>query len=121
MGAGFSDETLQAQPGLNIADMMGLSLARNQALFRDLHLPAPLDEASDLLLDAIRARLDTTWWPGLDYLTLDRQSRIALRGRGAAHQPDHGSRHLLVNMHPFVLDEPSIGLQSEGHGSKLLV
>jgi len=109
MGAGFSDETLQAQPGLNIADMMGLSLARNQALFRDLHLPAPLDEASDLLLDAIRARLDYLVAVGLDYLTLDRQSRTLSGGEVQRINLTTALGTSLVNT-LFVLDEPSIGL-----------
>ena len=57
-------------------------------------LPAPLDEAADLLLGEIRTRLG--------YLVRGRPRlpdarppvAHALRRRGAAHQPDHGARHL---------------------------
>jgi len=108
-GAKFPDTALQAQPGLNIADIMGLPLARARALFRRLHLPAPLDAASDLLLDAIRARTDYLVEVGLGYLTLDRQSRTLSGGEVQRINLTTALGTSLVNT-LFVLDEPSIGL-----------
>ncbi|MEX0915726.1 MAG: excinuclease ABC subunit A, partial [Wenzhouxiangellaceae bacterium] len=108
-GARFSNSTLQAQPGLNIADIMGLPLTRTRALFRRLHLPAPLDAASDLLLDAIRARTDYLAEVGLGYLTLDRQSRTLSGGEVQRINLTTALGTSLVNT-LFVLDEPSIGL-----------
>ncbi|MDZ7749726.1 MAG: hypothetical protein U5K43_13715 [Halofilum sp. (in: g-proteobacteria)] len=108
-GAAFSDAALRAQPGLSIADVMGLPLARTRELFRRLHLPAPLDEASDLLLEAIRARTDYLVDVGLDYLTLDRQSRTLSGGEVQRINLTTALGTSLVNT-LFVLDEPSIGL-----------
>jgi excinuclease ABC subunit A len=108
-GAAFTEATLAAQPGLGIADIMGLPLARTRELFRRIHLPAPLDTASDLLLEAIRARLDYLVDVGLDYLTLDRQSRTLSGGEVQRINLTTALGTSLVNT-LFVLDEPSIGL-----------
>ena len=108
-GAGFPDATLREQPGLNIADVVGLPLARTRELFRRVHLPAPLDAASDLLLDAIRARTDYLVDVGLGYLTLDRQSRTLSGGEVQRINLTTALGTSLVNT-LFVLDEPSIGL-----------
>jgi excinuclease ABC subunit A len=107
--AGFPDATLREQPGLNIADIVGLPLARTRELFRRVHLPAPLDAASDLLLDAIRARTDYLVDVGLGYLTLDRQSRTLSGGEVQRINLTTALGTSLVNT-LFVLDEPSIGL-----------
>ncbi|WP_067560901.1 excinuclease ABC subunit UvrA [Halofilum ochraceum] len=108
-GAAFSRARLRAQPGLNIADIMGLPLGRVRELFQRLHLPAPLDAASDLLLDAIRARTDYLVDVGLAYLTLDRQSRTLSGGEVQRINLTTALGTSLVNT-LFVLDEPSIGL-----------
>jgi len=108
-GAKFPDATLQSQPGLNIADIMGLPLGHMRELFQRLHLPAPLDEASDLLLDAIRARTGYLVEVGLEYLTLDRQSRTLSGGEVQRINLTTALGTSLVNT-LFVLDEPSIGL-----------
>jgi len=108
-GAQFSDATLQAQPGLNIADVMALPLGRVRELFQRLHLPAPLDAASDLLLEEIRARTDYLVDVGLDYLTLARQSRTLSGGEVQRINLTTALGTSLVNT-LFVLDEPSIGL-----------
>jgi excinuclease ABC subunit A len=52
------------------------------------------DEATDLLLTEIRARLRFLSEVGLGYLTLDRQSAHPLGRRSAAHQPHHRARHV---------------------------
>ena len=62
--------------------------------FDRLDLPAPLDEASDLVLREIRSRFGYLLDVGLGYLTLDRQSRTLVRRRGAANQSDDGARHV---------------------------
>ncbi len=109
LGAGFDRKTLEQQPGLNIADVMGLPLGRTRALFERIQLPAPLDEASDLLLDAIRSRLGYLCRVGLEYLTLDRQSRTLSGGEVQRINLTTALGTSLVNT-LFVLDEPSIGL-----------
>ena len=59
-GAKFSDEILRALPGLTVHDLVLLPAERTRAFFENLHLPAPLDEATDLLLTEIRARCATS-------------------------------------------------------------
>src|SRR5712691_5247711 len=79
-GAKFGDDVLRGLPGLTVHDLMLLPVERTRAFFENLHLPAPLDEATDLLLTEIRARLRYLIEVGLGYLTLDRQSRTLSGG-----------------------------------------
>ena len=72
-------------------------------------MPAPLDEAADLLLGEIRARLDFLVRVGLGYLTLDRQSRTLSGGEVQRINLTTALGTSLTNT-LFVLDEPSIGL-----------
>ena len=74
-----------------------------------LALPAPLDEAADLLLGEIRSRLEFLVRVGLGYLTLDRQSRTLSGGEVQRINLTTALGTSLVNT-LFVLDEPSIGL-----------
>ncbi|MDX1607255.1 MAG: hypothetical protein R3202_13770, partial [Candidatus Competibacterales bacterium] len=74
-GNALSEERLRVLPGLHLHDLMGLPIERCRAFFEALALPAPLDEASELLLGEIRSRLRYLDTVGLGYLTLDRQSR----------------------------------------------
>ncbi|MGH8285384.1 MAG: excinuclease ABC subunit UvrA, partial [Steroidobacteraceae bacterium] len=55
-GAKWSDEVSRILPGLTVHDVMLLPIERACRFFRDLQLPRPLDEATDLLLGEIRAR-----------------------------------------------------------------
>ncbi|MEK7436589.1 MAG: excinuclease ABC subunit A, partial [Pseudomonadota bacterium] len=80
LGVNWSDAQLSAAPGLTLHDLMLLPIDRCRAFFDSLHLPAPLDEATDLLLTEIRARLSYLCQVGLAYLTLDRQSRTLSGG-----------------------------------------
>ena len=80
-----------------------------------LHLPAPLDEATDLLLTEIRARLSYLCQVGLAYLTLDRQSRTLSGGEVQRINLTTALGTSLVNT-LFVLDEPSIGLHPRDMG-----
>jgi excinuclease ABC subunit A len=114
-GVKFSDERLAGLPGLTVHDMMLLPLDRARGFFETLHLPAPLDEATDLLLDEIRARLGYLNSVGLGYLTLDRQSRTLSGGEVQRINLTTALGTSLVNT-LFVLDEPSIGLHPRDMG-----
>ena len=109
MGVEWSDRQLQALPGLCVHDVMLLPIERVARLFKRLELPAPLDEATELLLTEIRARLRYLMDVGLSYLTLDRQSRTLSGGEVQRINLTTALGTSLVNT-LFVLDEPSIGL-----------
>jgi len=108
-GAGFDRSTLEALPGLTVHDLMLLPIERCRDFFASVHLPAPLDQATDLLLTEIRARLSYLCEVGLGYLTLDRQSRTLSGGEVQRINLTTALGTSLVNT-LFVLDEPSIGL-----------
>src|SRR5688572_26459107 len=95
--------------GHNVHDLMLLSLDKSRAFFESLKLPAPLDEAADLLLSEVRARFAYLCEVGLGYLTLDRQSRTLSGGEVQRINLTTALGTSLVNT-LFVLDEPSIGL-----------
>jgi excinuclease ABC subunit A len=111
----WNDATLAALPGLTVHDLMLLPLDRTRRFFETLHLPAPLDEATDLLLTEIRARLGYLGAVGLGYLTLDRQSRTLSGGEVQRINLTTALGTSLVNT-LFVLDEPSIGLHPRDMG-----
>jgi len=102
-------------PGLTVHDLMLLPIDRAREFFSHLHLPAPFDEATDLLLDEIRARLNYLSEVGLGYLTLDRQSRTLSGGEVQRINLTTALGTSLVNT-LFVLDEPSIGLHPRDMG-----
>ncbi len=108
-GVQWSDETLEALPGLTIHDVMLLPVERAREFFSRLTLPQPLDEATDLLLSEIRGRFGYLADVGLGYLTLDRQSRTLSGGEVQRINLTTALGTSLVNT-LFVLDEPSIGL-----------
>src|SRR5574337_1163582 len=94
---------------LAIHELMALPVDRVRAFIDALALPAPLDEATELLLTEIRARLSFLVDVGLGYLTLDRQSRTLSGGEVQRINLTTALGTSLVNT-LFVLDEPSIGL-----------
>jgi len=94
---------------LSIHDVVLLPIDRCKAFFDSLRLPAPLDEATDMLLREIRTRLGYLVEVGLGYLTLDRQSRTLSGGEVQRINLTTALGTSLVNT-LFVLDEPSIGL-----------
>ncbi len=98
-----------AGPGPGIHDLMLLPVERVRDYFAALVLPAPLDDATDLLLGEIRSRLEFLVRVGLGYLTLDRQSRTLSGGEVQRINLTTALGTSLVNT-LFVLDEPSIGL-----------
>jgi excinuclease ABC subunit A len=103
------DALLWKVNGQTIHDIMLLSIDRCFEFFNQLKLPAPLDEADDLLLTEIRTRLRYLVDVGLGYLTLDRQSRTLSGGEVQRVNLTTALGTSLVNT-LYVLDEPSIGL-----------
>jgi len=103
------DALLWRVDGHNVHDLMLMSLDKSRAFFEALKLPAPLDEAADLLLSEVRARFSYLCEVGLGYLTLDRQSRTLSGGEVQRINLTTALGTSLVNT-LFVLDEPSIGL-----------
>ena len=100
---------------LSVHDLMLLPIERVRQYFDQLRLPAPIDEATDLLLTEIRARLRYLEEVGLAYLTLDRQSRTLSGGEVQRINLTTALGTSLVNT-LFVLDEPSIGLHPRDIG-----
>ncbi len=115
LGVKWGEDKLAALPGLTMHDLMLLPIERCRKFFDSLHLPAPLDEATDLLLTEIRARLSYLCQVGLAYLTLDRQSRTLSGGEVQRINLTTALGTSLVNT-LFVLDEPSIGLHPRDMG-----
>jgi excinuclease ABC subunit A len=109
------DSTLWKLNGLSIHDLMLLPISRTRNIFDEIQLPAPLDQATDLLLTEIRARLKFLCDVGLGYLTLDRQSRTLSGGEVQRINLTTALGTSLVNT-LFVLDEPSIGLHPRDMG-----
>jgi excinuclease ABC subunit A len=109
------DALLWKLKGLSIHDLMLFPLEKVKAFFDELQLPAPLDEATDLLLGEIRTRLRFLGDVGLGYLTLDRQSRTLSGGEVQRINLTTALGTSLVNT-LFVLDEPSIGLHPRDMG-----
>lgn len=114
-GATYSDAALARLPGLTLHDLMLLPIERTRDFMAGLQLPAPLDEATDLLLGEIRTRLAYLTQVGLGYLTLDRQSRTLSGGEVQRINLTTALGTSLVNT-LFVLDEPSIGLHPRDMG-----
>ena len=115
LGVKWDEDQLAALPGLTMHDLMLLPIERCRTFFDTLHLPAPLDQATDLLLTEIRARLSYLCQVGLAYLTLDRQSRTLSGGEVQRINLTTALGTSLVNT-LFVLDEPSIGLHPRDMG-----
>ena len=101
-------------------DIMLLPIHRCLDLFEGLELPAPLDEATGMLLSEIRTRLHYLVDVGLGYLTLDRQSRTLSGGEVQRINLTTALGTSLVNA-LFVLDEPSIGLHPRDIGRLIVV
>ena len=108
-GATLSERAFGGLPGLCIHDLMTLPLQALADFFRALTLPASLDDAVPVLMDAIHSRLGFLEQVGVGYLTLDRQSRTLSGGEVQRINLTTALGTSLVNT-LFVLDEPSIGL-----------
>jgi len=106
-----SNNASSAGSGYTISELMLLSLEQCAGFFQQVQLPAPFDEAADLLLGEIRSRLKYLLDVGLGYLSLNRQSRTLSGGEVQRINLTTALGTSLVNT-LFVLDEPSIGLHS---------
>lgn len=106
---GCTSARFRALPGLTLHDVMQLPIKRCREFFEHIHLPTPMDQAADVLLGEIRARLRYLGQVGLDYLSLDRQSRTLSGGEVQRINLTTALGTSLVNT-LFVLDEPSVGL-----------
>ena len=109
IGVKWSNDQLDQLPGLAIHDLMLLPIDRLAQFFGGVHLPAYLDEATNMLLVEVQARMRYLQDVGLGYLTLDRQSRTLSGGEVQRINLTTALGTSLVNA-LFVLDEPSIGL-----------
>ena len=113
-------EQFVAHAGLTLHDIALLPVSRTKRFFDEMRLSAPFDEAADLVLTEIRARLDYLCEVGLGYLTLDRQSRTLSGGEVQRINLTTALGTSLVNT-LFVLDEPSIGLHPRDMGRVIQV
>jgi excinuclease ABC subunit A len=109
------DGAAGSERGYNIRELMLLSIDHSREFFASLTLPAPFDDAADLLLREIRARLGYLTDVGLGYLNLDRQSRTLSGGEVQRINLTTALGTSLVST-LFVLDEPSIGLHARDVG-----
>jgi len=94
--------------GLNIGRVYALTIEQAGNFFESLDVPSG-DDASVLILDEIRSRLNYLLDVGLGYLTLDRQSRTLSSGELQRVALTSALGSSLVNT-LYILDEPSIGL-----------
>jgi excinuclease ABC subunit A len=95
--------------GRSIGDVQRMSVAEAAAFFHGLRLDDTAEEIAHLILAEIRNRLRYLLEVGLDYLTLDRQSRTLSGGELARVDLTTAVGSSLVNT-LYILDEPSVGL-----------
>ena len=115
VAARWSETTLEQLPGLTIHDLMQLPIGHLRDYFNSPYFDANADKASELVLTEIRHRLRYLCDVGLDYLSLDRQSRTLSGGEVQRINLTTALGTSLVNT-LFVLDEPSIGLHPRDMG-----
>jgi excinuclease ABC subunit A len=95
--------------GKDITQIYAMSVGVTYAFFRDLSEAYRHDQAISLLLGEIVSRLHYLVDVGLDYLTLERQSRTLSGGEVQRVNLTTALGSSLVNT-LYILDEPSIGL-----------
>jgi excinuclease ABC subunit A len=95
--------------GKDIAQVNAMSVGEAHRFFSDLKPSGAADQVARLILDEIRRRLGYLVGVGLEYLTLDRQSRTLSGGELERVDLTTAIGSSLVNT-LYVLDEPSIGL-----------
>ena len=123
-GVSWSEDDLNALPGLCLHDLMGLSIDRLKVFFDRLGAhslkqnrsdQSAQDQALGLLMEEIGTRLKYLVDVGLGYLSLGRQSRTLSGGEVQRINLTTALGTSLVNT-LFVLDEPSIGLHPKDMG-----
>jgi len=108
-GTRFKEEALLYRlGGLHIGQIYAMSVDGANHFFKNLFVP-PGDLASQMILNEVRSRLTYLSEVGLDYLTLDRQSRTLSGGEVQRVALTSALGSSLVNS-LYILDEPSIGL-----------
>ena len=95
--------------GATVVDVNQMSVADAAAFFDRLELSPTQEEIAHLILTELRSRLSYLLAVGLDYLTLDRQSRTLSGGELARVDLTRAVGSSLVNT-LYILDEPSVGL-----------
>ena len=95
--------------GQNIAQVNAMSVSDACRFFNELRPTGAMDQVASLILEEIRRRLGYLVGVGLEYLTLDRQSRTLSGGELERVDLTTAIGSSLVNT-LYVLDEPSIGL-----------
>ena len=109
-GTRFRPEVLKHRlAGRNVAELQALPIGACREFFDELALPPSLAEATAPVLEEVRARLRYLCEVGLDYLTLDRQSRTLSGGEMQRVNLTTAVGSSLTGA-LFVLDEPSVGL-----------
>jgi excinuclease ABC subunit A len=103
------DALLYRINGCSVVDVNRMSVAAAAAFFDTVKLAPHEEEIAHLILAEIRSRLRYLLAVGLDYLTLDRQSRTLSGGELARVDLTRAVGSSLVNT-LYILDEPSIGL-----------
>jgi len=104
-----SDSLLTTINRKNIADLYSLSLVNALNFFKKISLSSYNDKVAELLLTEIQNRLGYLVQVGLEYLTLDRQSRTLSGGEVERVNLTTALGSSLVNT-LYILDEPSVGL-----------
>ncbi|MGH7810286.1 MAG: excinuclease ABC subunit UvrA, partial [Candidatus Binatia bacterium] len=95
--------------GKDISQINAMSVGAAHDFFSQFKAAGALDQVARLILDEIRRRLAYLVGVGLEYLTLDRQSRTLSGGELERVDLTTAIGSSLVNT-LYVLDEPSIGL-----------
>ncbi|MGH7830376.1 MAG: hypothetical protein ACREP8_09385 [Candidatus Binatia bacterium] len=95
--------------GKNVAEISAMGVGEACLFFDALTLSGEKDQVASLILGEIRRRLSYLMGVGLEYLTLDRQSRTLSGGELERVDLTTAIGSSLVNT-LYVLDEPSIGL-----------
>ncbi|HWP65607.1 MAG TPA: excinuclease ABC subunit UvrA [Candidatus Limnocylindria bacterium] len=110
-GARLRPEALDYRlAGRTIAELNAMPIGELVPLFEQLELPRAADQAAaGMIRDEVLSRLRYLVEVGLDYLTLERQSRTLSGGELERVDLTTAVGSSLVNT-LFVLDEPSVGL-----------